>query len=251
MKDKHTLKASSSTLIKIIITCLTSILYFCLLIGCETQEIYHGNNITANIERSDNRLDLSVDFEVPTSTLPDNTMQTLLTFAPVTEYEITMSDGMIYNYNSDGVLDDGGTIYMKTYSSLSEIEKDLNLDIISSSEIIYPENENNFVLEYFPDSYIFINSASSKTKEGDASDIRFHINLKGINNKYGDTIADISENIRHEELKTKAGNRVDVFIDETKSKAGIYLLSTGYLYSWKLNNIQTFDDVKNFVNSLE
>ena len=163
---------------------------------------------------------------------------------------------MIYGYY-DGTLDDGGNIYMKAYSSLAELEKDLNMDIISSSDIVYPEDGNNLVIEYYPDSMIWINFASAKTSTVDVSAIKFQMQLKGTNpnNSFaGDTsrgVVDISENIRHEELKTKDGSRIDAFVDETKGKAGIYLLSDACLYSWELDNIQSYDDVKSFVDSLE
>lgn len=229
-----------------------------LLTGCSSKEVYHDDNMTAYFEEIvEDRLDLSIDFKCSTATLPESTVQTLLTFNPVYEsFEIELSDGMIYGY-VDGTLDDGGNIYMKAYSSLAELEKDLNMDVISSSDIVYPEDGNNLVLQYHPDSMIFINFASAKTSTGDVSSIQFQILLKGTNPNNifaGDTshiVVDISENIRHEKLKTRDGLRVDAFVDETKGKAGIYLLSDACLYSWELDNIQSYDDVKSFVDSLE
>lgn len=229
-----------------------------LLTGCSSKEVYHNDNMTAYFEENvEDRLDLSIDFICSTTNLPESTVQTLLTFSPVDEsYEIELSDGMIYGYYNE-TLDDSSGIYMKAYSSLDELEKDLNMDVISSSNIVYPEDGNNLVLEYYPDTMLLINFASAKTSTGDVSSIQFQMQLKGAksNNRFaGDTsrgVVDISENIRHEELKTRDGLRVDAFVDETKGKAGIYLLSDACLYSWELDNIQSYDDVKSFVDSLE
>lgn len=228
-----------------------------LLSGCSSTEVYHDENMTAYFEEIEDRLDLSIDFKCSTTNLPESTVQTLLTFSPVDEaYEIELSDGMIYGFYNE-TLDDSSGIYMKAYSSLDELEKDLNMDVISSSNIVYPEDGNNLVLEYYPDDMLFINFASAKTSTGDVSSIQFQMQLKGdkSNNRFaGDTsrgVVDISENIRHEELKTRDGSRVDAFVDETKGKAGIYLLSDACLYSWELDNIQSYDDVKSFVDSLE
>lgn len=153
-----------------------------LLTGCSSKEVYHDDNMTAYFEENvEDRLDLSIDFKCSTATLPESTVQTLLTFNPVYEsFEIELSDGMIYGY-VDGTLDDSGNIYMKAYSSLAELEKDLNMDVISSSDIVYPEDGNNLVLQYHPDDMIFINFASAKTSTGDVSSIQFQILLKGRN----------------------------------------------------------------------
>ena len=71
-----------------------------LLTGCSSKEVYHDDNMTAYFEENvEDRLDLSIDFKCSTATLPESTVQTLLTFNPVDEaYEIELSDGMIYGY---------------------------------------------------------------------------------------------------------------------------------------------------------
>lgn len=238
--------------IKIIFPAILCSLF--LLVGCSPKELYHDDNIMAYFEETDGRLDLSIDFRCFDTILPENTKQTLLTFTPVNDsYNIELSDGDIYGYYN-GASNGGPSTYTKPYSSLAELEKDLNMDLISSSYIVYPENVNNMLLGYYPDAMISINFASAKTAVGDASNIEFQLNLESPHN-YSDStsriIVDISENIRYEELETKDGLKVNVFIDESKGKAGIYLSTGSCLYSWQLNNIQSFDDVKNFVNSLE
>lgn len=222
-----------------------------MLAGCSSKEVYSDDNIIAQFETNDDRLDLDIRFRISSTTAPEISEQTLSTFEPVHEYEVQLSDGTFYGYQ-DATLNKAGGIYVKTYSMLSEIEKDLNTDIISSSMVRYPEEGIHFSLHYDPVNSISIHSASAKTDSFDVlGETILQIEFEGTYDYTTRVMMDISENIRHEELQTKTGDRVDVFVDETKGKAGVYLLSAGYIYSWQLDGIQSFADVKNFVNSLE
>lgn len=222
-----------------------------ILVGCSSKEVYSDDNIIAQFETIDNRLDLDIRFRIHSTTAPDISEQTLSTFESTHEYLIQLSDGTYYGYQ-DATLNEDCEIYTKSYSTLSEIEKDLNMNIISSNMIKYPEEGINFSLQYHPGDSISIKSASAKAETFNFLDEKIlQIEFEGTDDYTTRVMMDISENIRHEELQTKSRDRVDVFVDETKGKAGVYLLSTGYIYSWLLDGIQSFDDVKNFVSSLE
>lgn len=234
------------------IVCFIVSCCFCLLVGCGAGEVYRDDNIVAGLDDSvDGRLDLSINFRLSSAALDDSTLQTLETFPGSMNLDVALSDGMIYGFNNEGAAGASPTKW-KVYSTADEIERDLNMDIISSTEITYPDDRTNFLLTYYPDDYvIFITSAGVKTKNCTVSESGLQIHFDGTTGYTSRSMIDISDNIRHEELETADGKRVDVFIDETKEKAGIYLLTPGCLYDWELSSIRSLDDVKNFVNSLE
>lgn len=134
-----------------------------ILVGCSSKEVYSDDNIIAQFETIDNRLDLDIRFRIHSTTAPDISEQTLSTFESTHEYLIQLSDGIYYGYQ-DATLNEDCEIYTKSYSTLSEIEKDLNMNIISSNMIKYPEEGINFSLQYHPGDSISIKSASAKAE---------------------------------------------------------------------------------------
>lgn len=237
------------------IACFCFIIILCsffLLVGCGAKEIYRDDNVVASLENSvDDRIDLSVDLRLSSTTLSGIALQTLETFPNSKDLDVSLSDGTFYGF--DGLAAEGAKgVNWKVYSSIDEIEKDLNMDLISSTEIKYPDKGNHFLLMYNPDAYnISIHEASTTTDDYDISNISLMISFDGKTNYTSRSVIDVSDSIQHQELKTNNGKRVDVFIDQTKEKAGIYLLTSGCVYNWELNHIQSLDDVKSFVNSLE
>ena len=99
-------------------------------------EIYADETIVAELGNlTEDRLDLSVSFRYGTASLSETARQTLETFDISTDFHIELSDGMSYGFNTEGAGGSDGARW-KVYASEDEIEKDLDMDIISSKEVL-------------------------------------------------------------------------------------------------------------------
>ena len=100
------------------------------------------------------------------------------------------------------------------------------------------------------DHGISLHSAGIAAQDYRISKSSLQINFDGTEGYTNRSMIDVSDQIRHEEMETKDEKRVDVFLDETKGKAGVYMVTPGCLYEWVLEEIQSLDEVKDFVDSL-
>lgn len=232
---------------------IVGFLSFCITIGtsgCSTATVYENENINAVVTNSDDEKELLVRINVTPSNLPE-TLKQRIEEELVHDFEIQLSDGTYYGYHDD-TNDNNGGAFIETFSTMSDMEEILDKNLIYSTELIYPDDEVNFVLSILPtDNGVSVNSASVAFTDKISVQGTLYMSYGSSDGNFTPSLTGVTDEIYCEESETSFGEEVLVLVDETADKAGIYLEMDEIIYWWSFEGDFDKEDIMSFINTLE
>lgn len=215
--------------------------------------IYEDDQISAVVQNDGEDTILAVTVGLPSEapSLSKTSMDLLTEDGPKREYEVQLSDGMIYGYQ-DATSDHGTETYVKVLESMREVNEVLDRSLLQSNENAYQPGENNFLLLYDKiQGDLTIQAAEVTDMEKLKVTWNVYMTLKSSrNNRATSQIYDVTNQVQHESYLSPSGIQTELFWDTDMGKAGIYALEEGVCYIWELDGEVDEETVKAFADTI-
>lgn len=215
--------------------------------------IYENDYINAVVRNDGKEKVLEVNVRLPSGApaLSKASIDSLTEDGLKKDYEVQLSDGMIYGYH-DSTTDHGTETYLKVFESVKELDEELDRSLLQSNGNAYLPGENNFLLTYDKiQGNIDIQAAEVADME------RFKVNWNVFmvldpkkNNRKLFNIYDVSNKIKHESYISQKGVKTELFWDADTGKAVIYALEEGVCYTWELDGKVDEKSVKAYADTI-
>lgn len=173
---------------------------------------------------------------------------------PISEYSVQLSDGMVYSHQDQGVVFSETNAWIHTYGSLQDIAESLQLNIVSSDLVNYPESDNNLLLIYSKGSSsqrISIQSIIPKMeKDYSITDMNSYLCFGSEEVIATHVFTHITKETKHEVYKIQGGEKAHLLYDLSTEQGVIFVRMDGAYYIWELQGIKKIEDLYEFADSL-
>lgn len=199
----------------------------------EVETIYQDGAIHAEMSTYNTTSLLSVYSTLRNTTLDEQAQQYLSQLEHAQEESIIMSDDSEHSF----ILNDPTLEYTQTgvYSSLTEVETYLNIPLLESENIHYPDSKSNYVLSYFDTLHRINIYCASAVRDNIKITPTLYLYVDATEGPHTPTFS-MEGKILHENYITTNGKNTYLFFNQTTQNGLLVLNENNISYTWEFSS---------------
>lgn len=218
--------------------------------GCSV--IHSAEGITIYQMETEQGEEFYADVSITPGRLSDDTKRSLAVGEPLSEYEVELSNGTFYGFQSSENLEPKNYAY--TYGTLTEIAEAHHLDLLASKFAVYPEGEKNLIVIYDSSSSQTVSIMGVDPEIGkdywiETMDIYFSCGGHTDHSRF--TLTGITDEADYVTYEICDGEEAHIMYDLSIGKGIVFVRTDGAVYRWELEGVGSMDDFYEFADSID